>query len=215
MENAAEALKMAGFTLLMVAALAISMTTIMQGKQTSEAILKYSNKSNYYSDISINEDFFEKDDNNKITSNRILTVYDIIPTLYRYKQEEYIVLFYNKNEEEGLQIFDGDRSEESNIKNSKYISYLNYYLEDKLQEPWRQNNETVKKHVDNVVNYLIKNHNKDKFVEKLEFTYNKYENNIGIELDSNELENNTVLYNTDDNNDEEKRIRVIKYILME
>ena len=44
MENAAEALKLAGFTLLFVIALSVAMMTIMQAKRTSEQIITYSDK---------------------------------------------------------------------------------------------------------------------------------------------------------------------------
>lgn len=74
MENAAEALKMAGFTLLFVVALSVAMITIIQGKKASEDIISYSDKSKYYSEIESN--------NNSV--NRFVSISEITPTLYRY-----------------------------------------------------------------------------------------------------------------------------------
>lgn len=172
MENAAEALKIAGFTLLFVTALSVAMTTVMQGKNASETIISYSDKTKYYSDI-------EVDSTNSEDGNRIVAVYDIIPTLYRYKQEEYVVLFYNANGTESLPIFDGN-SKIIDFGLNKKISYLNYNLEDKMQENWRQNDSTVKGHVDKVVEYLLKYYEDDKFIETITTKKNKYENNAGI-----------------------------------
>ena len=108
MENAAEALKLAGFTLLFVAALSIAMVTIMQAKRTSQDVLSYSDKSWYSSNMEI-------DDPEKFKNgNRIVNVYDIIPTLYRYYQEKYIVLFYNGSSP--LEIYKGP------IKNANEVN---------------------------------------------------------------------------------------------
>lgn len=170
MENAAEALKIAGFTLLFVTALSVAMTTVMQGKNASETIISYSDKTKYYSNIEVNS-------TNSEDGNRIVSVYDIIPTLYRYKQEEYIVLFEKNGQP--LQIYEGATSINKNDY-SKKISYLNYNLEDKMQENWRQNDSTVKGHVDDVVEYLLNTHQNDKFIETITTTKNKYENNAGI-----------------------------------
>ena len=78
MENAAEALKLAGFTLLFVAALSIAMVTIMQAKRTSEDVLSYSDKTRYSSNMETISDTSKFEN-----GNRIVSVYDIIPTLYR------------------------------------------------------------------------------------------------------------------------------------
>lgn len=192
MENAAEAIKLAGFTLLFVTALAIAMTTVMQAKNTSETIISYSDKTKYYSMV-------EQTDATE-GGNRIVTIYDIIPTLYRYKQEEYIVLFEDPNRQP-LQIYDGD----TNI--NKKISYLNYNLEDKLQENWRQNDNTVKGHVDDVVKYLLKNYKTNDFIETIETTNDIYHNNADITIDTSSDQRQT----TDDEKEEDKEIRVIKY----
>ena len=161
MENAAEALKLAGFTLLFVTALAIAMITVMKAKNTSEDIIAYSDKTRYYSTV-------KKTTSTDEFGNRVVSVYDIIPTLYRYQQEQYIILFYDNGN--ALKV-----SEEQS-KTGKAIAYLNYNLEDKNEEIWRNN---INSHVKNIVKYLLEKGYT--FTETIGTTDNKYYNNIGIE----------------------------------
>lgn len=190
MENAAEALKLAGFSLLFVAALSIAMVTIMQAKRTSQDVLSYSDKSKYTSDM-------EYADNNAQDSNgnRIVSVYDIIPTLYRYNQEKYIVLFYDIGGSP-LEIYNG-RIENKNSGDNKKLYYMNFELEDFMQAYWRDTTKSVKEHVDEVVKNLLDNYKNNKFVETIYSTRNAYLNNSG---DNNIPEKNV-----------ENDIKVIKY----
>lgn len=165
MENAAEALKLAGFTLLFVAALSIAMMTIMQAKRTSEQIIAYSDKTNYSSTI--------QENNSYENGNRIVSVYDIIPTLYRYNQEKYIVLFKNANGQP-LTVYKGKVKQNSNDEES--ISYLNGELETYKEAKWLTSTTTVKEHVDVIVKNLLAMVNKT-YVESLHTTTNAYENN--------------------------------------
>ena len=193
MENAAEALKMAGFTLLFVTALSVAMMTVMQAKNTSETIISYSDKTKYYSYV---EQDSERTDSN---GNRIVTLYDIIPTLYRYKQEGYIILFYDNNGTDPYYVYDGIDSSGSIQK----FSFFNYYLEDKLQVSWRNN---IEEHVKNSINYMLnKGSNQNiKFIEKVGTTTNRYLNNMKIN-NSDEQNSNS------EQATEKKEIRVITY----
>lgn len=169
MENSAEALKLAGFTLLFVVALSIAMMTIMQAKRTSEQIITYSDKTNYSSTIKV--------DNNKQDGqgNRIVSVYDIIPTLYRYNQEKYIVLFENSNGQP-LPVYEG--TVKPNSIDTEKISYLNGELEAYKEAKWLTSTTTVKEHVGVIVQNLLAMGNKT-YVESLHTTTNAYENNSG------------------------------------
>ena len=170
MENSAEALKLAGFTFLFVAALSIAMMTIMQAKRTSEQIITYSDKTNYSSTI--------QENNNYENGNRIVSVYDIIPTLYRYNQEKYIVLFFN-TDGSPLEVFEGDLN--TNNKNVS-ISYLNGELESDKKAQWLTSTTTVKQHVGEIVKNLLDMQEKNpniRYVEGLYTTTNAYENNSG------------------------------------
>lgn len=172
MENAAEALKLAGFTLLFVAALSIAMMTIMQAKRTSEQIIAYSDKTNYSSTIQV--DTTKQDEK----GNRVVSVYDIIPTLYRYNQEKYIVLFF-RADESPLEVFKGDLN--TNNKNVS-ISYLNGELEVYKEAQWLTSTTTVKQHVGEIVKNLLDMQEKNpniRYVEGLYTTTNAYENNSG------------------------------------
>ena len=165
MENAAEALKLAGFTLLFVAALSIAMMTIMQAKKTSEQIIKYSDKTNYSSTIQENDSYEN--------GNRIVSVYDIIPTLYRYNQEKYIVLFKDTNRKP-LTVYEGEIKANNSAIES--LSYLNGELEAYKEAKWLQSTTTVKEHVGVIVQKLLNMNNKN-YVESLHTTNNAYENN--------------------------------------
>lgn len=170
MENAAEALKLAGFTLLFVAALSIAMVTIMQAKRTSQNVLSYSDNSRYLLNM-------EVEDTKKFKNgNRIVSVYDIIPTLYRYYQEKYIVLFYNGNSP--LEIYKGPIKNANEFSDTESISYLNFELEDYKQAYWRDTTKSVKKHVDDIVKKLL-SYNGATFVETIYTTTNAYLNNSG------------------------------------
>lgn len=170
MENAAEALKLAGFTLLFVTALSIAMVTIMQAKRTSEDVLSYSDNSRYLSNMEI-VDKKKFDD----AGNRIVNVYDIIPTLYRYYQEKYIVLFYNGNSP--LEIYKCPIKNANEVSDTESISYLNFELEDYKQAYWRGTTKDVKLHVDEVVNNLLTSYSRATFVENIYTTDNAYLNN--------------------------------------
>lgn len=171
MENSAEALKLAGFTLLFVAALSIAMMTIMQAKRTSEQIITFSDKTNYSSTIQENDSYEN--------GNRIVSVYDIIPTLYRYNQEKYIVLFKETNEQP-LTVYNGEVKPNSNEK--EQISYLNGELEAYKEAQWLTSTTTVKQHVGEIVKNLLdmqENNPNIRYVEGLYTTTNAYENNSG------------------------------------
>ena len=190
MENAAEALKLAGFTLLFVTALSIAMMTIMQAKRTSEQIITYSDKTNYSSTMQ-NDD--TTTDNN---GNRKVTVYDIIPTLYRYSQEKYIVLFENSSKQP-LMVYTGNIKANSN--SSESISYLNSDLETYMQANWLQSTTTIKEHVNDVVESLLNQPNKT-YIESLCTTNNAYKNN-----------SNNSSINQLEKKDEKTTIKVITY----
>lgn len=190
MENSAEALKLAGFTLLFIAALSIAMMTIMQAKRTSEQIITYSDKTNYSSTIQV--DTTKQDEK----GNRIVSVYDIIPTLYRYNQEKYIVLFKNANGQP-LTVYNGEVKPNSN--ETEQISYLNGELEAYKEAKWLTSTTTVKEHVGVIVQNLLAMGNKT-YVESLHTTNNAYENNSSDD-DTKDLKKE----------DEKTSIKVITY----
>ena len=88
MENASEALMMAFGVLILVIALTVSMVSFNRVKNVSDIVLFTSDKTNYYEYTG---------ETGKANENRIVGIETIIPTLYRYYDENYTVLFRQAN----------------------------------------------------------------------------------------------------------------------
>ncbi len=88
MENATDALKMAFAAMIFVMALTISIVMFSHLNQTSKIVLSASDVTKFYE--------YEEATNQK---NRIVGLETIIPTLYKYYKENYMVLFLNSNGE--------------------------------------------------------------------------------------------------------------------
>ena len=75
MENAADALKIAFAVFIFVIAITITFTIVSQAKSTADSVFYHRDETNFY------EYSYSKGDTEK---NRIVSVSEIIPTLYRY-----------------------------------------------------------------------------------------------------------------------------------
>lgn len=82
MENAAEALKMAAWVLIFVVALSMCISSFSQARQTMDVILSYNDRDYIYSHV---------EDNG--TTQRIVGVESMIPTIYRAYKENYKIIF--------------------------------------------------------------------------------------------------------------------------
>lgn len=89
MENASDAIIMAGAVLIFVIALTVAMTVFSQARQTVDTVVYASDRTNYYEYLS-----FDISNNIK---NRIVGLETIIPTLYKYYKENYTVVFLDEN----------------------------------------------------------------------------------------------------------------------
>ena len=155
MENAADALKMAGFVLLFILALTIAMMTLTQARTAAQAILYAEDDRNFYS-------YVEEDDYIDLTSNRYkvtrnVTMNDIIPTLYRYYKENYRV------EVVGI-------DSHPLYVNSKGQKTYALDLDEEMEnnEPWQGSNRAIKENLDKIVeNVLLYNYKDSTFVEEL------------------------------------------------
>ena len=89
MENAVEALKMAGSVLIFVIALSVAILALTQAREGIDAVLKYSDRES--SRIDNDERFYyvSSDDN----KNRIVGLETIIPTIYRAYKENFKIVF--------------------------------------------------------------------------------------------------------------------------
>ena len=85
MENVADALKLAAFTLVFMLALSISINAFGSVRKTSEAILNYRDREYDYT--------YVKEAN---TTERIVSAETIIPSIYKAYKENYKIVFKTK-----------------------------------------------------------------------------------------------------------------------
>lgn len=75
MENSADALKIAFAILVFVIAITITFSVISKAKTTADVVLFHNNKTNFYEHLESSD------------TNRVVSVTDVISTLYRYYKE--------------------------------------------------------------------------------------------------------------------------------
>ena len=162
MENAVEALKMAGFMLLFIIALSITMITLTQSKTTADSLVKNQDRQQSYQYIEVTGDLSK-------SLSRTVTLADIIPTLYRYAQEDYAVQFYTSS---GSPLYIYESGQIKNgvpVKKNDLDLDTEHWIEngETRYEDWRGNTTKIKQHVDDVVEYLLANYKNSNFEEKL------------------------------------------------
>lgn len=86
MENAADALKIAFAVLVFIIAITIIFLMVSKVRSTADVVLYYSDNTNYYDYYDYNEEGLKDE-----MGNRIVTVSDIVSTLYRYYKESVAV----------------------------------------------------------------------------------------------------------------------------
>ena len=177
MENAVEALKMAGFMLLFIIALSITMITLTQAKTTSDSLVKNQDRQQSYQYIEVTGDLSK-------SLSRTVTLADIIPTLYRYAQEDYAVQFYTSS---GSPLYIYESGQIKNgvpVKKNDLDLDTEHWIEngETRYEDWRGNTTKIKQHVDDEVEYLLANYKNSNFEEKLGTTEDYEESQ-----DTNEL----------------------------
>lgn len=178
MENAAEALKMAGFMLLFIIALSITMITLTQAKTTADSLVKNQDRQQAYQYIEVTGDLSK-------SLSRTVTLADIIPTLYRYAQEDYAVQFYNADGSPMNLYKSGQKNASgTNIWKNDLDLDTEHWLEngETRYEEWRGNTTKIKQHVDDVVKTLLKDYRNKNFEERLGTTEDYEESQ-----DTNEL----------------------------
>ena len=177
MENAVEALKMAGFMLLFIIALSITMITLTQAKTTADSLVKNQDRQQSYQYIEVTGDLSK-------SLSRTVTLADIIPTLYRYAQEDYAVQFYTSS---GSPLYIYESGQIKNgvpVKKNDLDLDTEHWIEngETRYEDWRGNTTKIKQQVDDVVEYLLANYKNSNFEEKLGTTEDYEESQ-----DTNEL----------------------------
>ena len=97
MENAAEALKMAGSILLFVLALSVVIPLFSRARTTAESVMEYSDRESKYLNVDeLGEDFYFYVGNGD-KKVRDVSLETIIPTIYRSYKENSKVVFTIKN----------------------------------------------------------------------------------------------------------------------
>ena len=177
MENAVEALKMAGFMILFIIALSITMITLTQAKITADSLVKNQDRQQSYQYIEVTGDLSK-------SLSRTVTLADIIPTLYRYAQEDYAVQFYTSSGSPLYVYESGQIKNGVHVKKNDLDLDTEHWLEngETRYEEWRGNTTKIKQHVDDVVEFLLANYKNSNFEEKLGTTEDYEESQ-----DTNEL----------------------------
>ena len=177
MENAVEALKMAGFMILFIIALSITMITLTQAKTTADSLVKNQDRQQSYQYIEVTGDLSK-------SLSRTVTLADIIPTLYRYAQEDYAVQFYTSSGSPLYVYESGQIKNGVHVKKNDLDLDTEHWIEngETRYEDWRGNTTKIKQHVDDVVEYLLANYKNSNFEEKLGTTEDYEESQ-----DTNEL----------------------------
>ncbi|MDE5831158.1 MAG: hypothetical protein K2H53_06090 [Clostridia bacterium] len=129
MENAADALKIAFAIMIFALAVTVLFYTASLVRSVSESVLLDSDKTRYYS-------YYESDENSvDKNGNRIVTLEDIIPTMYRYHTESAAVTIIDKKGEIVTRL---DRQTETLCTN------------------WNNRTQKQKEIILNEINYILK-----------------------------------------------------------
>lgn len=140
MENAVDALKMAFAVFVFVMAIVLAVTIFGQIRQTSDMVVKLSDKTNFYEYVG------ESDNNAKTT--RIVGVETIIPMLYRYTNEALSIIIKDKN---GVIIQVFDVTIEAEIRKNSDENIVNSFKNCTTGQdltPWLGNANYIRKRVD-------------------------------------------------------------------
>lgn len=155
MENAADALKMAGAVLMFVIALSVSIVSFGQARQASDIILNYRDRETVY----IDGDYYYEASG----TERTVSVETIVPAIYRAYNEQYKIVFEGLDEyiykcqytsgQSEVERFVLDSDFDYNIitiadRNQRCKSFLNailYGIKDENFEEWYENSDMGKK----------------------------------------------------------------------
>lgn len=163
MENAAEALKMAGFVLLFVLALGLAMTTLTQARTAAGAIIYSEDDRKDYGYVDESE--YVDTATSTYKTSRVVKMDDVIPTLYRYYKENYRVEFVGLDQSHPLY---------TNTKGEKVFALD---LDDEMNnnEAWKGSNQATKENLDKIIKQVLLRYYKD----------DSFKEDLGIEEDAN------------------------------
>ncbi len=157
MENAVEALKMAGFMLIFIMGLSVAMFMLSRATFTADSIIQNEDRQSTYQYIEV--------ENPALGLARTVTLADIVPTLYRYHTERFAVQFYDASGAP-LTIYDDEGGEPRNdLDLNTEIWYDD--LGEKHTASWVGNRQLINNHIDSVVKNLYNYYEDTNFIERL------------------------------------------------
>lgn len=170
MEDAVQALMIAFGALTFVIGFSIAMYMFSQVTSTAELLTFYNDPTAYYDNIRLTDDNTASDEDIKTGKSRVVNADTIIPTLYRYADEEFCVKIYDEGNNL-IQVFDLDlegkvqlassdtkanensddakQKENYALKKIYYDSEKPYFM---YGVPWLGSKENIKTRIDFFVN---------------------------------------------------------------
>ncbi|MCI8621777.1 MAG: hypothetical protein HFJ50_09005 [Clostridia bacterium] len=122
MENLADALKFGFAVVVFAIALTLLFQTVGLAKNTADTLISEADSTTYYTYIPApGDETISRDPNNHNVATRIVTMQDIIPTLYRYSVESYGVTIIDKDGEIVTR-FDTDTEQICNVLDSSAVN---------------------------------------------------------------------------------------------
>lgn len=118
MENAADALKMAGAVLMFIMALSVSIVSFGRVRQASDIILDYKDRESSYL-------YYNKQEDDRVLARQV-GLETIIPAMYRAYEENYRIVFLNSAGQE-IKLYGTTTSTEENVE--RYVLDTMYQID--------------------------------------------------------------------------------------
>lgn len=233
MENALDALKMAAAVLIFVIALAVAFSIIGTTKQTADSIITMRDKQAYLDSAEVDNGILYTSTDSvgagnaygvNIKGDRIVTIDDVVSTIYRYSKEKYGVTIIDSDKKKVLARFDsntenvmrqwyniveGKEAYANKIKENIKNEYINEEIELDLEEiykisvngtikcgaPWYGNETEIQKRIACDIDGSTYTYNKQEYVGKK--LRDELEGKTIIEV-TKEIDNSTYLKDTDE-----------------
>lgn len=190
MENAVDALKMAGSVLLFVIGLTIAILAFSQAREAIDSVLRYSDREAFtMQDEEVRKRFYYLSNEND--TNRYVGLETIIPSIYRSYKENYKIVFefpddyyLYQDRETGLDIKEIDTVNMPDPK--EFIEGILYHEYETNESDFRRKFGIVKMGTESLYNYIVSHQTQYNIKESL-----------GVYV-QDEIRNSNQVDNTDD-----------------
>lgn len=220
MENAVDALKIGFAVLVFAMALSLAMYMFTQARETADVVLHSSDITKYMEYIEPEEGIGKR-----VAGSRIIGLEAIIPTLYRYYKENYMIIFAKDSGEASLinfQSFEPLYRSKTNpelwssnpmaSKNDSIIYCFDVDGETSRHEPWTGNSAENKKMIDTFIRGGIYSYTDSRGQQNVDFgrgILNKYK---GKKFYERFYDNVKITSSSSENNLEGKRVIIYSVI---